>query len=180
MDRGDGRTSRAATSLRPLDVLQLRPELTPQLEDVEPSVDDTYEYRPCRVKLADGGWRDRVYVGEAFRYIQRSLIWPWNARVNRYIPLDNVSAIESSPTRIPANLASKIYSAGESGMGYCIFTLITDIGRRIPRLTGNAVDWIDLPSGIEPHNLVDVLPHEGPRDERLTQSGPPYSWCLYR
>jgi hypothetical protein len=163
-------------------VPRITAHLAGALARVVPSCDQELEYRPCRVKLRSGEWRDRVYVQEATSYLSHWGIWPWEDRDKDYLPLDDVVEIDDSPTRIPAHVATSIYAAGESGMGYCIFTLVTADGRRIACMTGNAVDWVDLPSGVSPRDVVDVSPQEG-RDEvnaGFGVGGSRYAWCLYR
>lgn len=83
-----------------------------------------------------------------------------------------------------------MYEAGESLMGGFFFTLILADGRRLPCETGNAVDFVELPSAVSREDIVDLMPHEG----RIRHTGewetgpnilPPaygaeYHWCLYR
>jgi hypothetical protein len=78
-----------------------------------------------------------------------------------------------------------MYAAGESGMGYCIFTLVLADGRRLPYAVGNAVDFPNLPAGVTMDMVVDLLPHEGreafaQRGARPTKTGAPYEWCVFR
>jgi hypothetical protein len=97
---------------------------------------------------------------------------------------DLVSVVES-PSRLPAPLATELYKAGESGMGYTVFTVIFKtmiqfIRRRKTYLTGNAVDFIEYPLGTGPKDVVSVLPHVGRRTASLArQPRPKYYWCLY-
>jgi hypothetical protein len=83
---------------------------------------------------------DGVYVADAAQYIDLWGILPEFDSHKRSVPIDDVVGIEESPTRIPAHPASKMYEAGESAMGGCIFTLVLEDGRRPPCSTGNAVD----------------------------------------
>ena len=153
--------------------------LRAQLHRVEPSSDGRCEYRPCRVRLRGGQVRDCVYVVEADRYILGWGIWPEDDPGKDSVRLEDVVEIDESPRRLPAPLANKLYAAGESGMGYVVFTLLLRDGRRVPCLTGNAVDFPTLPEGVTPDDVVDVLPHEGRgREEQGTMH--PYAWCLYR
>ena len=161
----------------------LSPGLADELAAVEPSHDGRLEYRPCRVTLRDGRVLDRVYVVEADEYFRLWGVWPENDRAKRSLALDDVAHIESSPVRLPACCADKVYVAGESGMGYMVFVVVLNDGRHLPFLTGNAVDFPALPEGVGTSDVADVLPHEG--RERLTdatradQRGAAYYWCLY-
>lgn len=145
-------------------------------------------YRPCQVVLRTGEVVDRVYVSDARSYMNRFGSWPWEGRES-HIPVTEIAEIRPSPTRIPARFANKMYHAGESGMGYCVFTLVLRDGRRLPFVTtGNAVDFLNLPRGVSPAHIVDLLPHVG-RDElhsegRWTndphQQSAEFRWSLYR
>jgi hypothetical protein len=106
-----------------------------QLLAVEPAVDFELDYRPCRVKLTEGTMHDRVYVQEARRWVEIWGVWPDEDDYTTEIPISEVAEISSSPVRLPAPLAEKMYAAGESGMGYCVFTLVLADGRHIARVT---------------------------------------------
>lgn len=155
-----------------------------QLMAVEPSKDGALEYRPCKVFLKDGSSFDRVYVVDAESYIKVWGVWPEGDRAKRYLSIQDVTKIEESPFRIPPHLANKMYHTGESGMGYCIYTLVLNDGRKLPYLTGNAVDFPNLPPDVRPDMIVDLLPHEG-RATFVGKTRAPYTtmaphhWCLY-
>ncbi|MCA1695051.1 MAG: hypothetical protein LC749_10100, partial [Actinobacteria bacterium] len=160
--------------------------LKAQLELVEPTIKRDISYRPCRVRLRDGAILDRVLVVEAEPYIKHWGGWPQLSSTPNHLDISEVVSLEESPFRLPARLATKMYEAGESGMGYCFFTLVLHDGRRLPMSTSNAVDFPDLPAGISPEMVADVLPHEGRdlvwQDGADGPSPPPQAvrWCLYR
>jgi hypothetical protein len=149
------------------------------LAAIEPSVDGELRYYPCRVRLTTGEWQDHVYVQEARSYIQYWGVWPWEDEAKRYVDIRNVEALEESPSRLPVALANKMYEAGESAMGGCLFGLILRDGTKLLCETGNAVDFINWPPGIGPADIVDLIPHEG-RLARHRIHSPEYAWCLYR
>ena len=62
---------------------------------------------------------------------------------------------------MPAHLATRLYAAGESGMGYEIFTMDLRSGQSLVFVTGNLVDFPDLPEGVTCDDILDVHPHEG-------------------
>lgn len=154
----------------------LSDEQRAQLERVPASFDGVCEYRPCRVTLTSGETRDYVYVVDAERYIRIWGVWPSDDDAKESVSMADVVGIEDSPRRLPAVLANKIYEAGESGMGYVVFTVVLNDGRRLPYVTGNAVDFPSLPPGVTTDDVADVLPHEGrgefvdrlPRDDEQT------------
>jgi hypothetical protein len=149
----------------------LAPHLRDQLRRVPPSRDHLMKYRPCRVVLRNSTVLERVYVAEAAAYVRAWEVWP-----EEPVPATEVVRIEERPWRLPARLADKMYAAGETAMGGCLFVVAPD-GRRYACETGNAVDFPGLPEGVDPRGLVDLLPHEGRDAARL----PPldYRWCLY-
>ena len=167
---------------RPLARRRSRPELprqlAAQLAAVAPSTDGAIDYRPCRVTLDDGSVRDRVYV-------QRSDVWfdqwgvdPEDDPGKELVPIDTVVAIEESPSRLPPRFASQMYAAGESAMGGCVFQLVLRNGRRLDCSTGNAVDFIDWPPGTGPHDVVELVPHQG-RTGTHDVKGAAFAWSLY-
>ena len=135
-------------------------------------------YHPCLVTLKDGRVIDRVYVQEAQTYIRSWGVWPEQGSGKWSLPIEAVAMTESSPTRLPARIATEIYKSGESGMGFNIFTLIFADGQRQAYSFGNAVDFVIYPRGKGPNDVVAVLPHEGRNEPEII--GPPhYHWCLY-
>jgi hypothetical protein len=168
-----------------MDVPEIPRHLLEELLRVQPSKDRGLEYRPCRARLRSGEVYDRVYVVEAGAYIRYWGVWPWEDRGKRALSITEVAHIEESPVRLPARLANTLYKAGESGMGYCLFTIVLRDGRRLPYATGNAVDFLDLPPDVRPEMVTRVLPHVGRehfqgRTPAPHTTGAPYYWCLYR
>ncbi len=163
-----------------MDYPPLSAALSVQLGLVEQSGDGAFWYSPCEVTLRSGQIVDRVYVAEAKPFFEY-----WGADPNRpTLAVEDVAAIRSSPSRLPVELANKLYCAGESGMGYSLFTIVMRDGTRLPIETGNAVDFPNWPAGVDPAHAVDVLPHVGrenftSRKPDPTQSSASYYWCLY-
>ncbi len=153
-------------------------ELRAQLARIPAAGGYELEYPPCDVRLKDGRRVSRVYVVPDDLYIKVWGVWPEDDRAKRSIRIEDVAEIRESPDRLPVELAEKLYAAGESGMGYCVFTVVLDDGLRLPVVSGNAVDFIEYPPGKGPANAVDVIPHEGRNAPNLRQA-PKYYWCLY-
>ncbi len=145
---------------------------------IEPAISGGLEYRPCTVTLLNGDVSDIVYVVEAARYIRQWGIWPEEDSAKRSVRIENVAAIQESPCRLPARFANELYQAGESGMGYSIFTIVFADETRQACVAGNAIDFVRYPPDKGPGDVVAVLPHEGRNIEPLVQV-PPYCWCLY-
>lgn len=154
------------------------PEIVSQLEAIPVSVNWHLAYRPCDVILKDGRRIDRVYVVPEEPYILTWGVWPEDDNGKASIRVEAVMTVQESRHRLPAPLATKLYAAGESGMGYTIFTVVFDDGSQIAFQTGNAIDFIDYPAGKGPTSVVDVLPHVG-REAPLLRRAPAYCWCLY-
>jgi hypothetical protein len=152
-------------------------ELVEQLARVPVSRDRNLEYSPCRVRLRSGEVLPCVYVVE-----ESAFLAVWGDDPSRpFLDISQVASIEDSPARLPADLANILYMAGESGMGYFIFTVHLQDGRTVAFLTGGAVDFPDWPPGIDPAEAISVEPHVGRDQFQRSQSrNPPhYVWCLY-
>lgn len=158
---------------------KLSPDLADQLARVPTSRDGLMHYAPCLVRLHSGEVLPHVYVVEESAFLRK---WG-NDPKRRFLDIGDVAAIEDSPVRLPASFANAIYDAHESGMGYFVFTVVLKDNRRLPFLTGNAVDFLNWPSGVGPDDVAGVEPHAG-RDQ-LSSADPDtrrpadYLWCLY-
>lgn len=151
--------------------------LREQWENIPRSRCGDVEYSPCSVILKDGKQIDNVYILPAQDYIKAWGVWPEDDSNKSHIDINQVIKIKESPNRLPVSIANKIYQVGESGMGYHIYTLIFRDGLKQTYLTGNAADFVILPEGKTMHDIVDVLPHEG-RKEENKKTCPKYYWCL--
>lgn len=170
-------------------ILQINASLLEKLFQVQPSRDGILEYRPCQITLRDGGKLDRVYLVEEEPYIKVWGGYPQNDPGKLSILLEQVIDLCESPYRLPAKLANKMYQVGESGMGYCVFTLIMKNGKKFPFVTGNAVDFPELPPEYSYSDILDLLPHVGREQLCDTQkhwinapytASAKYCWCLFR
>lgn len=153
----------------------LSPDLKKQLQYIQSGDGIAY---PCSVKTDQGLVMDRVYLAPAAEWIVHWGVWPEDDPAKRSVDVRQVVSISNSPTALPAIYAKKLYAAGESGMGYTVFTVVFSDGLRQAYATGNAIDFIDYPAGQSPATVADVLPHVGRDDARLMR-GPDYSWCLF-
>src|SRR5882724_9244574 len=161
---------------------RLPPTLREQVSSITPSRDRDIEYYPCDARLHDGTIIERVYVVSEIPYIKHWGVYPENDPAKSSISINDVASLIASPSRLPPQFANEVYRAGESGMGYSVFTVVFSrwFGIRPQRqayLTGGAVDFIEYPSGMGPKNVKAILPHVG-RDAS-PRSCPKYSWCLY-
>ena len=156
---------------------ELPPHLEAQLYAIERTRDGMMEYFPCSVLLANGEQHDCVYIVEAKSYIRIWGVWPDDDPGKRAIAIEDVAQIQPSPGRLPARLAREMYAVGESGMGYCIFTLSFADGTRQPYCTGNLIDFPELPEGKSIDEVVALRPNEGKGEQTLGTS--PYCWCLF-
>jgi hypothetical protein len=171
-----------------------------QLLGVSPSVDAVVSpaltYRPCRVRLEEDTWLPRVYVQEARSWLELWGAWPDEDPGKTEVAIGEVVEIADSPVRLPAHLATRMYDAGESGVGGfrdrepciaglpilremqrgCRFTLVLADGRRLGCETGNAIDFVDLPPGVSTSHVVDLHPHVRAGEPT---TGAAYAWCLY-
>ena len=154
--------------------------LKSQLDSITPSHQGYLKYYPCLVRLNDGTALDQVYFGTRVLCGEN---WGQPHGTALEIRIEDVASLTESPTRLPVEFANQIYEAGESGMGYYVFTVVFTrrfgiFPCRRDFVTGTAVDFIDYPLGRGPADVVAVLPHVGRRGKRYLR-GPKYYWCLY-
>jgi hypothetical protein len=134
-------------------------------------------YHPCAVTLRDGSSVVCVCVIEQYQYIRVWGVYPEDDKAKRFISIEDVSSLVESPSRLPASYVQRVYLAGESGMGYHVFTVVFSDGSRQAYIAGGIVDFLDYPEGKMAGDISDVLPHVG-KDDRPREA-PPYYWCLY-
>jgi hypothetical protein len=130
--------------------------------------------------LGDGTTRDHVYIQAVEVWFPLWGVLPDDDPGKESVPLGDVVSIAESPSRLPVPIANRIYAAGETGMGYQLFTLIFDDGAELPCLTGNAVDFVALPDHLDVRRVADVqvgVPHGLPVTDYARTAQ--YAWCLY-
>lgn len=146
-------------------------------EKITPSGDRFIQYRPCKVVFKNGQEYPCVYVMDAQTYINVWGEWPDTGTGKKSLNIDDVTLIEESPFRVPAQFATEIYRSGESGMGYFIFIVLFNDGTSQAYLTGGAIDFIDLPNGKKSSDISAVYPHQG--HDSKCKRGREYYWCLF-
>ena len=144
--------------LRPINLTTA--EQSASIRGIEPAVsaqpfDDGTVPWPCELELVDGRRLRRAYCRVNARYSDSG----------DWVAPDQVVAIRESGERLclPGELAARLRSAGESGMGYLIFELRF---RGMPPLAcqiGNdlLIDFLRMPDGYQIKDVLDVAPHEG-------------------
>ena len=152
--------------------------LKAQLEQIQVSSDGVMRYWPTRATLHNGVTHPCVYFADASEYIKFWGVWPDDDSGKGEIKIEDVATISVSPSRLPLSFAERLYRAGESGMGYTIFELLYTDGSKSAHLAGNAIDFVELPSGKQSADIVNVLPHAG-RDSKTHLKMPDYAWCLF-
>jgi hypothetical protein len=159
-----------------------RPKLPPlikqQLAAIEPSRDGDVKRFPCDVLLKTGEEIDCVYLISLKDYVKLWRFYPDRGRDKGFIDLDEIASIGESRFRLPAKFANILNARGESGMGYCIFTVVFKSGFRQVYLTGDAgVDFVRYPDGLSKEDVVDVWPHSGRGTAYI--EGSKWSWCVF-
>lgn len=145
---------------------------------VPSSKDRNLEYRPCAVTLRDGRYLPCVYVVPTKPYMGIWGVPPEADPGKRSIDIREVAEISECATRLPPEFATYIYEGGESGMGYCLFTLVFKDGTRQSYGTGGAVDFVRFPEGYSAADIKEVERHAGRYDTNRME-GEEYCWCLY-
>lgn len=152
--------------------------LATDIEKVPPSEDRGMFYYPCAVTLKDGSSRDCVYLAWARQWLQ---IWgplPNQPLGEGFIDVRDIVDLRESSKRLPPEFANKLYEAGETGMGYTIFTVCFDDGSKVAFGTGTAIDFVEYPEGKSAADVTDVLPHVGQVGPDL-RSTPKYQWAIF-
>ena len=157
---------------------KLPDHLQPQLDAITPSVDGDMKYYPCKVRLHDGSEIDHVYLVAEAPYIRNWGVYPREDPHKAEVLAGDIASLAESPSRLPARFANELYKAGESGMGYTLFTVVFADGSRQAYSAGNAIDFIEYPPGKGPQDVAQVLPHEG-RSDKHRIDAPDFHWCIY-
>jgi hypothetical protein len=158
----------------------LPPDLLEQVESVPISVHPFFDYRPCRVTLRDGRVLDRVYLSEVRLYYTQLVSDPHSPAPGQMIDMREVVKVEESPDRLPIDFANKMYLHGESSIGLRRFKLELKDGRELFCLTGKPVDFVDLPDGVKPADILELHPHARAPEESYDCGSREFFWCLYR
>ena len=142
------------------------------MRGILPSRDENKAYYPCKVVLHNGTVHERVYLIDAVDYARS-----WGHNPGRStLTASEIAAVEESPERLPPVFADQLYAAGESGMGFCMFTVRFRDGTQQAYVTGNAIDFLQLPNGRTAGDVVAVLAHTG-RESQSALAELPYEWC---
>ncbi|HYF14671.1 MAG TPA: hypothetical protein VD971_06325 [Phycisphaerales bacterium] len=170
----------------PCEVGALCSNIAEMLRGVEPSVSN-YGSRlyPCEVITDDGVFHPRVYVVKASSYIREWGVWPWSDQGKRWVRAESICSLHSSKLRLPVRFANTLNAAGESGMGYCAFSVELRNGSRLYFVTGNAVDFPNWPPGVSPTDVIAVRAHDrspahGVRPPFSHESSAEYEWSPFR
>jgi hypothetical protein len=157
----------------------LLPQVLKQmLSSSEPSLDGDVTYYPCSVLCRNGMSYDTVYIVNDEDYIRSWGVYPEDDHEKQWLLIKDLLSIKDSPMRLPPKFANELYKAGESGMGFTVFTVTFTDGSRQAYMSGNAIDFISYPLNKVPGDVVAVIPHEG-RDSGALRRAPTYYWCLY-
>jgi hypothetical protein len=148
-----------------------------QWEAIVPSIAQRLEYRPCSAALKTGAVIACLYVMDAQVYIDNWGVWPEDDPGKQYVRIEDIVSISESPFRLPVAFATELYRAGETGMGYCAFTLVFVDGFEMHFVGGGALDFISLPKGRRMTDIVRVVPHSGRGHSQVAT--PKYHWCLF-
>ena len=155
-----------------------RPKLPPlfkrQLDAIEPTKAESAKYFPCDVVLKTGERVDCVYFISLKDYVQLFRSYPDRGRAKGVLDIDEIASVAESRFRLPAKFASTIR---ESGMGYCIFTVVFASGLRQVYLTGDCLAFVTYPDGLGKDDVVDVWPDTGRGEAYL--EGRKFSWCVF-
>ena len=152
--------------------------LRSQWEKIPPSHGAANNARPCMAVLDDNTVIDAVYVVSAEDFINTWGIWPKDDSAKREVHISRVRKFQKSPSRLPLKFAEKIYHVGESRMGGSDFTLVFSDKTTQAYVAGNAVDFLELPSGKSMADVIDVILSEAIQTTNCLHDLN-YYWCLF-
>jgi hypothetical protein len=142
-----------------------------QIELIKPSVCGGQLHFPCSILLKSGERIERALCVEKYKDFES----------DTWIHPSDVDRIEETPTRMPPRLATKLYRAGETGMGYEIFKMKMKSGERFVFVTNSIVDFPDLPDGYTTGDVARVCPFRGRKGIFIPRchQGASFQWCFY-
>ena len=79
---------------------------------------------------------------------------------------DDLFSIKDSPSRLPVRFANELYRAGETGMGYLLFTIVFSWWPRRECVALGTVGFVDYPRWRGPSAVKAVPPHVGSRRKK--------------
>ncbi len=158
----------------------LTSEMAAQVEAIAASRAIGIERRPCTATLKDGTLVDRVIVVEV---VEAAAAWMLPASdegpYGRAIDIATVAALADSTERLPADMATRVYMAGETAKDQYEFVIVLTDGTEVGCITGAVVDFPGLPAGVKTADVasVRVIARAGFSGER----GPTdFRYCYYR
>lgn len=147
---------------------------------IPPSKHRDAEFRPAQLRLRDATVVRCAYVMTADTFRAH---FGTNADGPDFIAIDEVEAIKECPHRLPAEFATRIHNEGETGMGYCLFTVkYSDGTKTVFNTSSTGLDFVDYPPGKSPADVVDVIPHSGSIADIFGRSrgGLEFKWLIFQ
>ena|SRR5579862_3967650 len=157
----------------------LSEDLQRQLAMIEPRITESgVRLCACSAKLKNGTVLTCVYLVDAASFLRLTTFrHPADMHGCKWLSPSGLGSISDSPWRLPAKFAKQLDEAGESGMGYRVFTVVFSWWRRRVYVQ-NVVDFIEYPPGKSAAQVKAVLPHIGER-KAGAKSGPVVHWCVF-
>ncbi len=159
---------------------EIPPALWKELNRLPRANDDAY---PCMVEQLDGTNLPCVLFVEESVY--RKMFKGFFGNKDLFIEIESVKSIRPSPSKTPVDIEKKMQEHGETRMGGTIVTFVLRDGRRFVHVGGNSYEFVSVPPGYEPDDIVDAF-FENERGERIQlypkeYYEPPHSmWCVFR
>lgn len=90
------------------------------------------------------------------------LMVDWYTDNGNWINPNRIATISECPLRLPLPFAQILFEAGESGMDFCNYVVELGDGNSFTHVAGmGEIDFINLPTGYTPEDVVGVIPHAG-------------------
>ena len=164
---GDINRSRRATET----TRRFTPSLRGRFEAVAPSGGQRHDVSsPARVVLDDGTAVDCAFLVDAQQYISAWGVWPDQDEGKREVSISDVTQIESSPFRLPAELAMRCRRTRVWNGLHAIRNSVPQWLSQSPHFRERG-HFVNLAPGKNIHDVEEVIPHAG-RDTRPQLDAP--------
>jgi hypothetical protein len=128
-----------------------------QLDSIK--IENEFTFYPCKLIL-DNCEIDNSYLVKRSDYLTLFGVTKPDEKYFNLIPFNELKDIKKSQSCLPANLANKMYSIGETRMGgYRLKLLFNDNSYQIYE-TGTLIDFLEMPKNKSVKEIIDILPNK--------------------
>jgi hypothetical protein len=99
-----------------------------------------------------------------------------------FLDVETVKSVGPSPSKTPVAIEKRMYQYGETRMGGFVVTFVLRDGKRFVHAGGGFCEFVSVPEGYKPDDVVDVIFEGRPRiDLGKTKwlESPDWKWCVF-